>query len=83
MEPTPIAPGDVVYLLTEVTAGDRIHEIGTSARVAAADAAALTLELGGADPVTVSCPPEHVAPAGRRHVSARGRRVSAFRPATA
>jgi hypothetical protein len=76
----PIAPGEIVYLLAEVRAGDRIHEIGTSARVVAADASSLTLELGG----TVSCPREHASPARSRRVRDRARRSSAgFRPATA
>ena len=80
---TPIAPGELVYLLAEVRAGDRIHEIGTSARVVAADASSVTLELGAAGRDTVSCPHEHVSPARARHVRALARRSSAaFRPAT-
>ncbi len=76
----PIAPGEHVYLLAEVRAGDRIHEIGTSARVVAADASSLTLELGG----TVSCPREHVSPARSRRVRAAVWRSPArLRPATA
>jgi hypothetical protein len=78
----PIAPGEVVHLLAEVRAGDRIHEIGTSARVVAADASSVTLELDGTGLDGVSCPHEHVSPA--RRVRERSRRSSAaFRPATA
>ncbi len=76
----PIAPGEVVYLLAEVRAGDRIHEIGTSALVVAADASSLTLELGGSD--TISCRRERVAPVRRTGTRAR-RSAAAFRPATA
>lgn len=73
----PIAPGEVVYLLTEVRAGDRIHEIGTSARVVSTDGPAVALELGGSEPGVVSCPREHVAPArGRRVRSTPVRRVA-------
>jgi len=63
----PIAPGEVVYLLTEVRAGERIHEIGTSARVFSTDGPYVALELGGGgERGTVSCPREHVALARRR-----------------
>ncbi len=82
MGPTQIAPGDVVYLLTEIRTGDRIHEIGTRARVVAAAAATLTLELGAPDPGTVSCPRDHVALAAHRRAHVRTGRVRAFRPAT-
>ncbi len=76
---TPIAPGDVVHLLTEVRAGDRIHEIGTSARVVAADASSLTLELGGPDLDTVRCSRDRVSPARLRRARERTQRLAAFR----
>jgi hypothetical protein len=80
----PIAPGELVYLLAEVRAGERIHEIGTSGRVVAADASSLMLELGGTGRGTVSCPREHVSPARARRVREWARPSSArFRPATA
>ncbi len=80
----PIAPGEVVYLLAEVRAGDCIHEIGTSARVVAAHASSLTLELGGAGGDLVSCPREHVSSARARRARERARRSrAAFRTATA
>jgi hypothetical protein len=84
MRNAPIAPGDVVYLLAEVRAGGRIHEIGTSARVVAADASFSTLEHGGSGRDLVSCPREHVSPARARRVREETRRSSAaFRAATA
>jgi hypothetical protein len=76
-----IAPGEVVYLLAEVRAGDRIHEIGTSARVVAADASSVRLELGGTGAETVSCPHHHVSPARARRERARS--PFALRPAVA
>jgi len=80
----PIAPGEVVYLLAEVRAGDRIHEIGTSARVVAASTSSLTLEVRGTGRQTVSCPRAHVFPARARRVRERARGSSArLRPATA
>jgi len=63
MGSSPIEPGEVVYLLAEVRAGGRIHEIGTSARVLAAEGGELALEVGGAEPETVSCRSDHVSPA--------------------
>jgi hypothetical protein len=80
----PIAPGEVVRLLAEVPAGgDRIHEIGTIARVAAVEGPSVTLELGGAGRDTVSCPREHVSPAREPRVRARARAGVLLRAAAA
>lgn len=83
MEPAAIEPGELVYLLAEVRAGDRIHEIGTSARVVEAGLSSVTLDLGGAVGGAVSCPREHVAPAREQRARERARRPITFRPATA
>jgi hypothetical protein len=53
-------PAQVVYLLAEVQAGGRIHEIGSRAYVLHAGADELTLELGGSQPEVVHCTPAHV-----------------------
>ena len=80
-----IEPGDRVHLLAEVPAGGRIHEIGTSARVLAADGSVLVLDLGGPATETVACPREHVALARLRRAREQAPRVSRarLRPATA
>jgi hypothetical protein len=78
----PIAAGEVVYLLAELAADDRIHEIGTSARVVAAEGPSVTLELGGARD-KVSCPREHVARAQEQRARERDRRRPPLRAATA
>ena len=73
--------GETVTLLTEVHAGDRIHEIGTRARVLEDHGAVIVLQfLGEAEIAT--CPSDHVAPA----VPARARAprpAASFRAATA
>ena len=73
--------GETVTLLTEVHAGDRIHEIGTRARVLEDHGAVIVLHfLGEAEIAT--CPSDHVAPA----VPARARAprpAASFRAATA
>lgn len=80
MGSTSFTQGQVVRLLAELRTDDRIHEIGTSARVVAADAVSVRLELGGRE--IASCPCEHVTPAATRGAGARsGRSRAAYRPA--
>ena len=55
------APGETVYLLTEVRAGRQIHEIGTRAHVLADHGAVTVLHLDGSDAEIVTCPTHHVA----------------------
>jgi hypothetical protein len=58
--------GEIVYLAAEVSAGDRIHEIGSRAEVRAASDSELELELGGSEPETARCPTHHVVRARER-----------------
>jgi len=55
--PQPVPrPGDVVYLLTEIAGGGRIHEIGARGLVVHAGEDSLTVDLGTASRAeTVSC----------------------------
>jgi len=55
------APGESVYLLREVRAGYRLHEIGTRARVLANHGAVVVLHLCGSSAEVVTCPTVHVA----------------------
>jgi hypothetical protein len=74
--------GETVTLLAVVHAGDRIHEIGTRARVLEDHGAVVVLHFHGADAEIATCPSDHVAPA----VPARARAprpAASFRPATA
>jgi hypothetical protein len=57
----PFAPGEAVYLLTELRVGRQIHEIGTRAHVLADHGAVVVLHLDGADAEVVTCPSGHVA----------------------
>jgi hypothetical protein len=59
-------PGETVYLMREVRAGRRIHEIGTRAHVLADHGAVIVLHLDGSDAEVVTCPTDHVARAGER-----------------
>jgi hypothetical protein len=63
---TSIERGEIVYLAAEVSAGGRIHEIGTRAEVRAASDSELELELGGSESETARCPTHHVVRAGER-----------------
>jgi hypothetical protein len=58
--------GEIVYLAAEVSAGGRIHEIGTRAEVRAASESELDLELGGSEPEKAQCPTHHVVRARER-----------------
>jgi hypothetical protein len=58
--------GEIVYLAAEVSAGGRVHEIGTRAEVLAASDSQLELELRGPEPGTVRCPTHHVVRARER-----------------
>jgi hypothetical protein len=74
--------GETVTLLAEIHAADRIHEIGTRARVLEDHGAVVVLHLHGAEAEIATCPSDHVAPA----VPARERAprpAASFRPATA
>ncbi len=69
------SPGDIVYLLAEVSAGGRIHEIGSRAVILEAEGDELTLQLGDSERQLVSCPSAHVLCSLRRSVhAARSRR---------
>jgi len=70
-------PGDVVYLLTEVDAGGRIHEIGARALVVHAGEGGLVVDLGTpAQNETASCATGHVRRGARQRARAvRYRRV--------
>ena len=63
-----LAPGETVYLLTEVRDGMRIHEIGTGAHVLEDHGAVVVLHLFGSEAEVVTCPSDHVAPAVDRIV---------------
>jgi hypothetical protein len=74
--------GETVTLLTEIHAADRIHEIGTRARILEDHGAVVVLHFHGSEAEIVTCPSDHVAPA----VSARPRATrpaAGFRAATA
>jgi hypothetical protein len=55
------APGETVYLLREVRAGRRIHELGTRAHVLADHGHVIVLHLDSSDAEVVTCPAGHVA----------------------
>jgi hypothetical protein len=55
------APGEKVYLLREVRAGRRIHELGTRAHVLADHGHVIVLHLDSSDAEVVTCPTGHVA----------------------
>jgi hypothetical protein len=63
-------PGPAVYLLAELRADGRIHEIGTRGTVLDVGESAVVLELSGA-PSPVSCPANDVEPAAERRTRAR------------
>jgi hypothetical protein len=74
--------GETVTLLTEIHAADRIHEIGSRARVLEDHGAVVVLHCHGAEAEIVTCPRDHVA----RVTPVRPRAPrppAAFRPATA
>jgi hypothetical protein len=54
------APGEAVYLMSEVRAGYRIHQIGTRAHVLADHGAVTVLHLDGAEAEIVTCPTSHI-----------------------
>lgn len=62
------APGEAVYLLTELRGDRRIHEIGTRARVLSDHGAVIVLHLDGSEAEVVTCPRGHVARAVDRPV---------------
>ena len=74
--------GETVILLTEIHAGDRIHEIGTRARVLEDHGAVVVLHCHGAEAEIATCPSAHVAPAVPARTRAP-RPAASFRPATA
>ena len=74
--------GETVTLLTEIHAAERIHEIGTRARVLEDHGAVVVLHFHGAEAEIVTCPSDHVAPAMPARPRAP-RPAAAFRPATA
>jgi hypothetical protein len=74
--------GETVTLLTEIHAAERIHEIGTRARVLEDHGAVVVLHFHGAEAEIVTCPSDHVAPAMPARPRAP-RPATAFRPATA
>ena len=74
--------GETVTLLTEIHAAERIHEIGTRARVLEDHGAVVVLHFHGAEAEIVTCPSDHVAPAMPARPRA-ARPAAAFRPATA
>ena len=81
----PLAPGETVYLLTEVRDGERIHEIGTHARVLEDHGTVVVLHLFGSEAEIVTCPRDRVARAVEREVRGRVPRASGgwLRPTTA
>lgn len=74
--------GETVTLLTEIHAADRIHEIGTRARVLEDHGAVVVLHCHGSEAEIVTCPSAHVAPATPARARAP-RPAASFRPATA
>jgi len=74
--------GETVSILTEIHAGERIHEIGTRARVLADHGAVVVLHCHGAEAEIVTCPSDHVAPVAPAGTRAP-RPAASFRPATA
>lgn len=79
------APGEAVHLLTEIHAGERIHEIGTRAHVLADHGAVVVLHLVGAGAEVVTCPGDRVARTAERDVRAQAPREKAgwLRPSAA
>jgi hypothetical protein len=67
----PLAPGETVYLLTEVRDGLRIHEIGTRAHVRVDLGSVGVLQLCGSEAEVVTCPSDRVARAVEREVRGR------------
>jgi len=67
----PLAPGETVYLLTEVRDGLRIHEIGTRAHVLEDHGSVVVLHLFGSEAEVVTCPSDRVARAVAREVRGR------------
>ena len=67
----PLAPGETVYLLTEVRDGLRIHEIGTRAHVLEDHGSVVVLHLFGSEAEIVTCPSDRVARAVEREVRGR------------
>ncbi len=67
----PLAPGETVYLLTEVRDGLRIHEIGTRAHVLEDHGSVVVLHLFGSAAAVVPCPSDRVARAVERVVRGR------------
>jgi hypothetical protein len=78
----PLAPGETVYLLTEVRDGLRIHEIGTRAHVLEDHGSVVVLHFLGAEAEIATCPSDHVAPAVPARARAQ-RPAAPFRPAIA
>jgi len=74
--------GETVTLLTEIHAAERIHEIGTRARVLSDHGAVVVLHCHGAEAEIVTCPRDHVARVTPTRPWA-ARPAPAFRPATA
>ena len=74
--------GETVTLVTEIHAAERIHEIGTRARVLEDHGAVVVLHFHGAEAEIVTCPSDHVAPSMPARPRAP-RPAAAFRPATA
>ncbi len=72
----PLAPGETVYLLTEVRDGERIHEIGTHARVLEDHGTVVVLHLFGSEAEIVTCPSDRVARAVEREVRGRAPRAA-------
>jgi len=74
--------GETVTLLTEIHAAERIHEIGSRARVLSDHGAVVVLHCHGAEAEIVTCPRDHVAPVTPPRTRA-ARATAALRPATA
>jgi hypothetical protein len=74
--------GETVTLLAEIHAADRIHEIGTRARVLEDHGAVVVLHFLGAEAEIATCPSDHVAPAVPSRARAQ-RPAAPFRPAIA